>query len=129
MTTVYATAPRESADDLAEFLGERLAACMNVLDRPSTYRYEGEIRDRTGEASPFAKTTPETHPRPRECLLDERPHDGPCIERFDEDDVLHPFGNWVAGEVGDRRDRAPGTDGRSRRGLYAHGTNRSCGDT
>jgi len=44
--TVYVTAPREAADNLARLLvDERLAACVNVVDCESTYRWDGEVHE------------------------------------------------------------------------------------
>jgi periplasmic divalent cation tolerance protein len=94
MTTVYITAPRETAPELARTLvEERLAACVNRVDCDSTYRWEGEIHDE-GETILLAKTTAERYDALRDRVLDEHPHDVPCIERFDEDAVLPAFGAW-----------------------------------
>lgn len=100
MTTVYITTPRDAADNLAKFLiEERLAACVNVVDCESTYRWEGEIYEGDEEAVLFAKTTGERYPELKNKLEQEHPNDVPCIERFDEADVIDSFADWVEREV------------------------------
>jgi periplasmic divalent cation tolerance protein len=101
--TAYITAPPEAAADIAETLvEERLAACVNRLGCHSTYRWEGEIHEEP-EVVLLAKTTTEGYDDLRERVLALHPHDVPCIERFDEDDVLDAFADWRAGVVGDNR--------------------------
>ncbi|MGQ4556968.1 divalent cation tolerance protein CutA [Halobellus sp. GM3] len=100
MPTVYATAPRDVAADLASFLvDERLAACVNVVDCESFYRWDGQVHAGEEEAVLFAKTTDERYPELKSRLEAEHPDDVPCIERFDEADVLDSYAGWVADEV------------------------------
>lgn len=100
MATVYITAPPDAADDVAAFLiEERLAACVNVVDCRSTYRWDGDLYESEPEAILFAKTTGERYPELKRRLAEEHPNDVPCIERFDEGDVFGPFANWVEAEV------------------------------
>jgi periplasmic divalent cation tolerance protein len=96
MPTAHVTAPTDTAPEFARTLvGEGQAACLNRFDCDSVYRWEGE-----GHAEPetvlLAKTTVD-----RFAALSDRgaalhPHDVPCIERFDEDDVLAAFAAWRA---------------------------------
>lgn len=100
MPTIYATAPRDAADDLARFLvEERLAACVNVVDCESVYRWEGTLYDGDEEAILFAKTTAERYPELKRELEEEHPDDVPCIERFDDTDTLDAYAAWVEQEV------------------------------
>ena len=100
MPTAYVTAPPESADELASFLvEERLAACVNVVDCRSTYRWDGDVYDGDEEAILFAKTTAERYPELKKRLVDRHPNEVPCIERFDEVDVFDPFADWIETEV------------------------------
>ncbi|MBB6645637.1 divalent-cation tolerance protein CutA [Halobellus ruber] len=100
MPTVYATAPRDAADDLARFLVEnRLAACVNVVDCDSVYRWDGTLYDDEAEAILFAKTTAERYPDLKRELEAEHPDDVPCIERFDAVDTLEAYADWVGREV------------------------------
>ena len=78
MPTVYVTAPRESADDLARFLvEERLAACVNVVDCTSTYRWEGDLHHGDAESILFAKTTADRYPALEAGLEAAHPYDVP----------------------------------------------------
>lgn len=99
MPTVYITAPPAAADDLAEALvEERLAACVNRLSTTSTYRWEGEIH-RDDETVLLAKTTGEAYDDLIDRVRELHPYDVPCIERFDESDVLESFAAWRAEQV------------------------------
>ncbi|MDG5775371.1 divalent-cation tolerance protein CutA [Haloarculaceae archaeon H-GB2-1] len=101
MPTVYVTAPPESADDLARALVEdRLAACVNAVDCDSTYRWEDEVHE-DEEVILLVKTTDERYPALAERIEELHPHDVPCIERFEETDVLAPFAEWRADCVDD----------------------------
>ncbi|WP_222919133.1 divalent-cation tolerance protein CutA [Natrinema sp. SYSU A 869] len=94
MPTVYITAPPEAADGIAETLvEERLAACVNRLSTTSTYRWEGEIHN-DDEAVLLAKTTDDVYDDLVDRVRDIHPYDVPCIERFDESDVLESFAAW-----------------------------------
>ncbi|RQG95993.1 divalent-cation tolerance protein CutA [Natrarchaeobius chitinivorans] len=99
MPTVYITAPPDAADRIAEtVVEERLAACVNRLSTTSTYRWEGEIHH-DEEAILLAKTTDDAYADLEERVLEVHPHDVPCIERFDENDVLDSFAQWRADSV------------------------------
>ncbi|MFP9059243.1 divalent-cation tolerance protein CutA [Natrialbaceae archaeon A-chndr2] len=94
MPTVYITGPPEAADSIAEtIIDERLAACVNQLETTSTYRWEGAVH-REKETVLLAKTTDERYPALRQRILEIHPHEVPCIERFDESDVLESFAAW-----------------------------------
>jgi len=96
MPTVYVTAPPDAAAELAEQLvADRLAACVNRVPCQSTYRWEGDVHDDEEEIL-FVKTTAENYEALRERIAERHPHDVPCIERFDEDEVLPAFGEWIA---------------------------------
>lgn len=99
MPTAYITAPRDAAADLARLLvEERLAACVNVIDCESTYRWDGEIHE-DPEAVLLAKTTPEAYDLLVEQVVEAHPYDVPCVERFDEADELEAFADWRDGAV------------------------------
>lgn len=101
MPTLYVTAPADAAGDLARALvEERLAACVNRVPCTSTYRWEGEIHDDDEEVL-FVKTTTERADRAASRIEDLHPHDVPCIEGFEEDDVLPAYAEWVAESVAD----------------------------
>jgi periplasmic divalent cation tolerance protein len=99
MPTVYITAPPSVADELATALvEERLAACVNRLACRSTFRWEGEVTE-ADEVVLLAKTTAARYGALRDRVVELHPHDVPCIERFDEADVLDSFGEWVEASV------------------------------
>ena len=94
MPTVYVTAPREAAGDLARLLvEERLAACVNVVDCESTYRWEGEVHEED-EAILLAKTTDRACEALMSRVEEVHPYDVPCVERFEEARVAGPFAEW-----------------------------------
>jgi periplasmic divalent cation tolerance protein len=93
--TLYVTAPPEAAAALARgAVEERLAACVNRVPCRSTYRWEGAVVDDEEEIL-LLKTTDDRYGALRSYLEREHPYDVPCIERFDEADVLDAFGAWV----------------------------------
>ncbi|WP_408959031.1 divalent-cation tolerance protein CutA [Natrinema sp. 74] len=94
MPTVYITAPPEAADRIAETLvEERLAACVNRLSTTSTYRWDGDVH-RDEEALLLAKTTDDAYNDLVARVEELHPYDVPCIERFDERDLLASFATW-----------------------------------
>ncbi|MFB6164279.1 MAG: divalent-cation tolerance protein CutA [Haloarculaceae archaeon] len=94
MPTAYVTVPPEAADDLARTLVEdRLAACVNRVPCQSVYRWNGTVHD-DEEVLLLAKTTDERYPALVERVRERHPHDVPCIERFEETDVLDAFADW-----------------------------------
>ncbi len=95
MPTVYITAPESAGSELARILvEERLAACVNTIACHSTYRWEGEIIEEP-EVVLICKTTADRYPMLFERVREEHPYDVPCIERFDEADVLDGYAGWV----------------------------------
>jgi len=99
MPTVYITAPTDAASDIAETLvEERLVACVNSVPCSSVYRWEGEVH-RDDEVILLAKTTDEGYDRLEARVEELHPYDVPCIERFDEHEVLDSFAAWRDEEV------------------------------
>jgi periplasmic divalent cation tolerance protein len=94
MPTAYITAPPDAAEELARTLvQERLAACVNRVPVESVYRWEGDVHAEA-EVALLAKTTDEGYDQLEARVLELHPHDVPCIERFDETDLLAAFGVW-----------------------------------
>ncbi len=99
MPTAYVTAPRDTADDLAESLVERrLAACVNAVDCESVYRWDGEVH-RDDEVILLAKTTDDRFDDLAAFVRENHPYDVPCIERFEETGMLAEFREWRDDEV------------------------------
>ncbi|MFC6720593.1 divalent-cation tolerance protein CutA [Halobacteriaceae archaeon SHR40] len=103
MPTVFITAPPDAADALATTLvEERLAACVNRVTCDSVYRWDGEIHD-DEEVILLAKTTADRYEDLRDRVEQLHPYDVPCIERFDEDDILPAFADWRADATSNRK--------------------------
>ena len=99
MPTVYITAPRDDARDLARsIVEERLAACVNLLECDSIYRWDDAVVT-DEECILLAKTTDDGFAALREFVAREHPYDVPCIERFDEDAVLGSYAAWIDDSV------------------------------
>ncbi|WP_331233153.1 divalent-cation tolerance protein CutA [Natronorarus salvus] len=99
MPTVYVTAPRADASALArQLVDDRLAACVNLVPCRSVYRWEGEVVE-DEESILLVKTTGERYDELVDRVEELHPHDVPCIERFDERDVLPAFGEWIDAET------------------------------
>ena len=94
MPTAYITVPRAAAADLAsELVEERLAACVNVVDCESIYRWEGAVHE-DDEAILLAKTSEGAFNALVERAVELHPYEVPCVERFDEEIVLSAFADW-----------------------------------
>lgn len=99
MPTAYITAPSDAADELAELLvEERLAACVNRFPCASVYRWEGEVVH-DEEVILLAKTTDSAWDELVTRVETQYPYDVPCIERFDETEILGSFGEWIDDKV------------------------------
>lgn len=99
MATVYVTTPQSVAAELAMTLvDERLAACVNRFECQSTYRWDGEVMT-DDEAVLLIKTTDEGYDRLESRIKELHPYEVPCIERFDETDMLDRFGDWIGESV------------------------------
>jgi periplasmic divalent cation tolerance protein len=99
MPTAYITAPPEEAGNVAETLvEERLAACVNRFPCTSVYRWDGEVH-RDEEVVLLAKTTADAYDRLVDRVEELHPYDVPCVERFEEADLLSAFAKWRDGEV------------------------------
>jgi periplasmic divalent cation tolerance protein len=97
--TAYVTAPRAVASDLARRLVDaRLAACVNVVDCTSTYRWDDTVHE-DAESILLAKTTADRYETLAARLVDWHPHDVPCVERIDADDAHGPFAAWCVETV------------------------------
>jgi len=71
---------------------------VNRFPCTSVYHWEGEVH-RDEEVVLLAKTTDERWDDLVSRVEEVHPYDVPCVERFEEDDVLDAFGDWVVDEV------------------------------
>lgn len=99
MPTAYVTAPESAAAELATTLvDERLAACVNAVDCQSTYRWDGAVETDT-QTILLIKTTDEGYESLVDRIEELHPYEVPCIERFDETELLDRFGGWIEESV------------------------------
>lgn len=99
MPTLYVTAPPEAAESLSRTLvEERLAACVTRVACDSVYRWNGEVHDEE-EVILFVKTRSDVVADCEARIEERHPYDVPCIERFEEDDLLAAFREWRDGAV------------------------------
>ncbi|MBS0194058.1 MAG: divalent-cation tolerance protein CutA [Proteobacteria bacterium] len=98
---VLCTCPDEaSALSLAEALvGERLAACVNVLPRSrSVYRWEGRI-ERAEEVLMLIKTTATRFPALRARIVALHPYTLPEVLALEAMDGLAAYLGWIEAET------------------------------
>ncbi|MXR52144.1 divalent cation tolerance protein CutA [Halovenus sp. WSH3] len=96
MPTVYVTAPPGAGAEIARtVVEEELAACVNTVECSSVYRWEGDVHE-DDELILLVKTTDDRYPALKARLRELHPYDVPCIERFEESDVLGAFAEWRA---------------------------------
>jgi periplasmic divalent cation tolerance protein len=99
MPTAYITAPPDAAESIARRLVEaELAACVNILDCDSIYRWDGDVHE-DPEAVLLAKTTEGAYDRLVDLVVEAHPYEVPCIERFEEADELAALAEWRDGAV------------------------------
>ena len=102
---VYMTAPdRETARKLADILvGERLAACANILDgMESLYWWQGKIQ-RAVESVCIFKTTSSAYAALEQRARELHPYEVPCIVALPVPRGHAPFLRWVGEETRDGR--------------------------
>ena len=89
-----------TAERIAEALvGERLAACANILPGlRSVYRWQGAV-ERAGEALLLLKTRPERFGRLQDRLLQLHPYELPELVAVETDFGLPAYLRWIADET------------------------------
>jgi periplasmic divalent cation tolerance protein len=97
---LYSTFPnRDEALSAARALVEsRLAACANVHDIVSVYRWEGALHEGT-EAALIAKTRREKLQEASEAVKRLHSYEVPCIIAYPIAGGFPPFLQWVADET------------------------------
>lgn len=97
---VYVTAPPAEAPDLARALVDRrLAACVNLVEVRSVYRWEGTIQD-DPETLLVIKTTPARFAALRDAVVELHSYDLPEVVAIPASDALTGYAGWVEAEVG-----------------------------
>ena len=98
---IYVTAPdRATADDLARtIVGERLAACANILGPiTSVYWWDGKINEE-GEIALIFKTMASNLPALSRRISQLHPYQCPCIVALAIDGGHPAFLDWIAAEI------------------------------
>jgi periplasmic divalent cation tolerance protein len=99
---VLVTVPNaETADKLAEALvGERLAACVNIVDGVrSIYRWQGAV-ERDDELLCIVKSTRGAFERLRARIVELHPYDVPEVIALPIEHGHAPYLAWLTGSVG-----------------------------
>jgi periplasmic divalent cation tolerance protein len=83
-------------------IGERLAACINILSScRSIYRWKGEIE--TAEEVPaILKTHSSRADRLIERIAELHSYDVPCVAVWPVEKLFSDYGEWIQDEVGDK---------------------------
>jgi periplasmic divalent cation tolerance protein len=100
---VYITAatPEDATSIGAAIVGERLAACANVIpEMTSIYRWEGEVRQ-DSETVLILKTTENRLDALTARVRALHPYDLPCVVALPIRGGNPAFLDWIAGEVAD----------------------------
>lgn len=101
ITAVVTTAPDVSAAEslAARVVGERLAACANVVPGViSVYWWDGQVQ-RDGEVLVVFKTTATTYPALRDRIVELHPYDVPEILALPVPRGSESYLEWVRREV------------------------------
>lgn len=101
---------RETARAIAQALVERrLAACVQISEIESHYRWEGAVqRDR--EYRVLCKTTTAGYEAAEAAILELHPYDLPAIFALEADRIHAPFARWIDGEVSVAGSVSPDTE-------------------
>jgi len=102
---LYTTWPdAETAERAAEAaVGERLAACVNILgEGRSIYRWNGQV-ERAAETIALFKTTTVLASRLKQLIVDFHPHETPAVICLDVQNQgsNSAFLGWVAEQTGE----------------------------
>lgn len=96
LLAVYTTvATREEARELAGALVDRrLAACAQIAEIESFYRWDGEVVNET-EYRILFKTTEARWNAIESAIVDLHPYELPAIHAVEIEEVYEPYGDWV----------------------------------
>ena len=96
LLAVYTTvATREEARELAQALVERrLAACAQIAEIESFYRWDGEVVNET-EYRILFKTTEARWEAIETAILELHPYELPAIHAVEIEEVNDAYGDWV----------------------------------
>jgi periplasmic divalent cation tolerance protein len=96
VSSVYVTYPDEpTARSIARSLVERrLAACANIFDVCSIYRWNEEVQEELEFAS-LLKIRSKDFQAVAEAIREMHPYDVPCIVRYDIAESVEDYRGWI----------------------------------
>ncbi len=92
---VYTTITRDKAHEFARDLVEkRLAACVNIVDIHSVYRWEGKVYSED-ESLLIIKVSEDVLPKTYEYILENHSYDLPELVVLTPEKVFEEYVDWV----------------------------------
>lgn len=92
---------------------QRLAACAQISEIESIYRWLGEVQQ-GAECRIVFKTTRERYAQVEQMIRQLHSYELPAIHALAFDAVFAPYAAWIAQACGDASDRSTPFDGASR---------------
>ncbi len=99
-SSVLVTAPDlRAANEIGQLMVERgLAACVNIWEVLSIYRWQGNVK-REPEAAMLFKVPTEGFESLRSEILKVHPYEVPCLVRYDIAEGHQPYLDWISESV------------------------------
>ena len=96
IAVVTTVASRAEAQSLAQALVQRrLAACAQITQIDSIYRWQGQVHS-DAECRIIIKTTRERYAQVEQAILELHSYDLPAIHAVAFDAIHAPYGDWIA---------------------------------
>ena len=96
IAVVTTVASRAEAQSLAQALVQRrLAACAQITQIDSIYRWQGQVRS-DAECRIIIKTTRERYAQVEQAILEMHSYELPAIHAVAFDAIHAPYGEWIA---------------------------------
>jgi periplasmic divalent cation tolerance protein len=86
---------QEAVNLSKELVESSQAACVNIFECQSVYKWEGEIQT-SPEWAMIIKVAPDKCQSTRDILIKKHPYQIPAILFGDQISTLKPFADWVA---------------------------------
>lgn len=103
-SSVLVTAPdMRTAMEIGDLMvGRGLAACVNIWEVFSIYRWEGQVH-REPESAMLFKVADEGFEALRSAILEVHPYEVPCIVRYAIAEGHQPYLDWISENVSVRQ--------------------------
>lgn len=99
LAVVTTVATREQAQTMARALIERrLAACAQISEIESFYRWDGAVQNEA-EFRVLFKTTDQHYADIERAIKDRHPYELPAIHAFAMDPIDGTYGAWIKNEI------------------------------